>query len=285
MPDSPGVTIVSRAKWGAAPPKRTPSPISTPTRELWLHHFAAEWHGPAGMKACQDFHQNGRGWNDIAYSFCIDDDGTIYEGRGAGVAGGHTKGHNTVSHAICLMGDFDKRKPTQAMIKAAAALAAHGRKAGWWGEWSGGHRDASGASTACPGRNAVAAFADIKHLTSLYFNEAPTEEDEDMYIWRSAEEARPFVEAAYLRYAGRQVESEKTRETWVYAIVTDPKSAFDMISALHNEHRARDQSRMIRLEERIAKLEGRPYNGPAPMTEDEIRATAVDAVTAALLNG
>jgi hypothetical protein len=95
-----------------------------------------------------------RGWNDIAYSFLINHEGTIYEGRGPGIAGGHTQGHNTISHAICLLGNFDEDQPTVAAIRSTVELVRHGYAQGWWrAGFTGGHRDASGASTSCPGKN------------------------------------------------------------------------------------------------------------------------------------
>jgi hypothetical protein len=143
--------IVSRSGWSARPPLRDPTPIETPTPRLWVHHTGAEQHGAQGVRDIQRYHQASKGWNDIAYSFLIDDDGTIYEGRGAGVAGAHTEGDNSSSHAACLMGNFDERPPTAEAVASLVWLARHGRDAGWWVPTLGGHRDAPGAQTACPG--------------------------------------------------------------------------------------------------------------------------------------
>jgi hypothetical protein len=147
------MTIVSRADWRARPPAGTPKRMPTPSQRLWLHHTATEgWHGPAGVKATQDFHMNSRGYNDIAYSMLVDDDGTVYEGRGVGIVGAHTEGDNSKSHAICCMGDFTLRRPTEKMLQTIVDLAAHGHREGWWpNQITGGHRDAPGANTACPG--------------------------------------------------------------------------------------------------------------------------------------
>jgi hypothetical protein len=94
-----------------------------------------------------------RGWNDIAYSFLVNHEGTIYEGRGVGIAGGHTAGHNTISHAVCLLGNFEVDRPTEAAVASLVELGRHGHAEGWWREgFTGGHRDASGASTSCPGK-------------------------------------------------------------------------------------------------------------------------------------
>lgn len=153
--------IVSRAEWGARSPKGLHR-IATPTPRLWVHHTATAQHGAAGVRAIQRYHMDSRGWLDIAYSFLIDDDGTIYEGRGAGVAGAHTAGDNSTSHAACLMGNFENRAPTKAAVTALVELARHGRDKGWWQPTLGGHRDAPGASTACPGRHLYAALPAIR---------------------------------------------------------------------------------------------------------------------------
>lgn len=177
------ITIVLRHEWGARNP-RSRHRIDTPTPELWLHHTAGVLDANGNgvwwddMRGIQDFHMDGRGWSDIAYSFVIGG-GQIFEGRGAGIAGGHTKGHNTISHAICLIGDYTWMKPRRHDIEAIARLLAHGHREGWWpAQFTGGHRDASGASTACPGNNLAAALPDINALARHYLTPTPTEEDE-----------------------------------------------------------------------------------------------------------
>lgn len=158
------VTIVSRQDWGARNPRRRHT-IRTPTPRLWLHHTAgSEPDGPAGLRRIQNFHMNTRGWSDIAYSFVVDRRATIFEGRGAGVAGGHTAGDNTTSHAICVIGNYDNERPTSKQLAAIAELIHHGREAGWWHDLTGGHRDAPGASTACPGRHLYEAIPQIRTI-------------------------------------------------------------------------------------------------------------------------
>lgn len=176
MPDD--ITIVTREEWGAAPPDHDFHAITVPTAELWFHHFGSEHHGAEGMREIQRFHQEDRGWNDFAYSYAIDDDGTIFEGRGAKVAAGATKYHNAHSHAIVAMGNLHARKPTKAQVRSAAKLLAHGYLQGWWPkEFTGGHREAKGhgndpdASTACPGDHGMAALPDINALAHQYLTQ------------------------------------------------------------------------------------------------------------------
>lgn len=208
----PEVVIVSRNQWGARRPKSRYA-IATPTRELWWHHFASEHHGARGMRDIQRFHMDTKGWSDIAYSFCVDDDGTIYEGRGAGIAGGHTKNRNSISHAICLMGNFQTRPVRMPALKACASLAVHGMEHGWWNGWTNGHRHAPGASTACPGDFAMRAFTDLKALTALYLTGHPTPQEDDMGDYLEA------IEAIYELQWGRRMKPEE-RLHWITMLRT-----------------------------------------------------------------
>lgn len=167
------LNIVSRAEWGARKPENRQT-IHLPTPRLWVHHTAGEQHGVKGVRFTQAFHMDTRGFADVAYSFLVDDDGTIYEGRGVGIQGGHTAGDNSSSHAVCALGNYDVRPPTKALVKSIADLARHGREHGWWGDITGGHRDAKGSSTACPGRHLYAALPHIKALAAM-----PTTPQED----------------------------------------------------------------------------------------------------------
>lgn len=157
--------ITSRADWGARPP-RTAIPIVTPSLELWLHHSADGRSGAAGVKAIQDIHMDSNGWADIAYSFLIDRTSLeVFEGRGAGIRGGHTLGHNTISHGICVLGNFENLTVSDPLIQTIAELVAFGRDEGWWpGQLSGGHRDVR--ATACPGENLYLEVDEINRRAS-----------------------------------------------------------------------------------------------------------------------
>ena len=157
-----GHPYVPRAQWGARAPTAGFVRMTLPSPRVWIHHTGTEQHGGAAVREIQRYHQVTKGWKDIAYNFLIDDDGTIYEGRGAGIAGGATAGDNSRSHAICLMGNFETRQPTQASFRTLVDLARHGQRVGWWVPTCGGHRDAPGASTACPGRHLYARLPELR---------------------------------------------------------------------------------------------------------------------------
>ncbi|MCP5035017.1 MAG: peptidoglycan-binding domain-containing protein [Actinomycetia bacterium] len=164
--------IVARADWGARPPREVAT-ISTPSIELWLHHSAGPEVGAAGVRSIQDFHMDNKGWSDIAYSFLIDPaDGTVYEGRGAGIRGGHTFGHNSSSHGICVLGNFEVSALPAGLVVTVAQLVRHGHGRGWWpSQLSGGHRDVR--ATACPGHNLYAQISEINRLAILVDTEDP----------------------------------------------------------------------------------------------------------------
>lgn len=155
--------IVPRMKWEARQPKRS-AKIELPTAELWLHHTAGNHRGIKGMQQIQNLHMDERGWWDIGYSFVVDpEDLTVYEGRGVGKLGGHTYGHNSVSHGIAVMGNFEDLRPASGLEVVLAELVRHGFSEGWWPRgFTGGHLDTK--PTLCPGKYLYEALPAINDL-------------------------------------------------------------------------------------------------------------------------
>ena len=147
--------ITARAQWGANPLVTPASPIGMPSKELWLHHSAGEQFGAAGMRMLQQFtlHRQDAHYVDLEYTFVVDHQSCeIFESRGPGKNTAATGGHNDVSHAICVMGNFQTDPVNPNLVETLANLVAYGFEQGWWPlGFTGGHRDASGNSTACPG--------------------------------------------------------------------------------------------------------------------------------------
>lgn len=167
------VDIVTRQQWGARRPTSVKQ-IAVPTRELWLHHTAGAGNGASGVRATQRYHMDTKGWSDIAYSYLVDADGTVYEGRGPAVAGAHTRNHNSISHAICAIGDYQQEQPTERLVHSIARLVRHGHERGWWpATLTGGHRDVG--STACPGQHLYSRIGEINRMAS---SEQARKEDE-----------------------------------------------------------------------------------------------------------
>lgn len=192
-----GYQIITRAEWGARAPEGRIS-IPMPTPRLWVHHTAGSEQGALGMRSIQRYHMGVKGWRDIAYSFVIDNvNGAIYEGRGVGVAGGHTAGDNSKSHAICVMGNFESAVPSGSALSAIVALTRWGRNRRYWVPTLGGHRDASGAQTACPGRNLYRQLPALRlrvaDAPDPHPDPEPPEDDMKMLIWTAEENPGPLV--------------------------------------------------------------------------------------------
>lgn len=182
--------IISRAEWGARPP-RYRYRIPTPTAEHWLHHAAgSKLPGDdrisdadlRRIRAIQDYHLDVRRWSDIAYSFLMDPDGNVFEGRGAGMAGGHTKGRNTVSHALCVMGNYDTQSVDSDLIPRIVQFVRFAHSQGWTPQvFTGGHRDAPDAETSCPGRNLYSKIPEINRF--VLEDVMPSPKDWDAADW------------------------------------------------------------------------------------------------------
>lgn len=163
-PERLEVEIIPRSDWGARAPKSR-NTITTPTTQTVQHHTVGLYVGPAGMRSMQRFHQDDRGWADIAYSLIADVTlGVLFEGRGKGVAGAHTAGLNSIAHGLAVTGNFQTRQPTEADLLLLAGAVRYGRENGWWRDGiTSGHRDH--AATACPGNLLYPLLGDINALS------------------------------------------------------------------------------------------------------------------------
>jgi len=103
--------IVTRAEWGARPPRSTPQRVSIGARiATCVHHDGANVIVVRSFaEACdrirrdQNYHMDSNGWDDIGYNFLVISapgvvgvDGLIFEGRGRDVIGAHCAGWNTL---------------------------------------------------------------------------------------------------------------------------------------------------------------------------------------------
>jgi|GEM_PF-1599120 len=149
--------VIDRQQWGANPPVGPYTPHS-PFR-LTQHHTAGGRvatlaDGIQEMQFIQSFHQNGRGWQDIGYHFCVDDSGRIYEGVPSQFRGTHVGNNNTGNVGISYMGNLHiaGELPTPKAIESLKKMWS------WLSFNYGvnpdslfGHRDYN--ATSCPGEN------------------------------------------------------------------------------------------------------------------------------------
>jgi hypothetical protein len=155
--------IVKRQAWSARPPKGTPTTVPISDRTATCVHYDGAVpitvrtfaDASALIRKDQDFHIDGRGYDDIGYNFLVISapgitaiDGLIFEGRGRDILGAHCLNHNRewIGVQVAIGGS---QKPSPKALAStrwlhvgfvAAAQHALGMK---------GHRD--GFPTACPG--------------------------------------------------------------------------------------------------------------------------------------
>ncbi|OBA74419.1 N-acetylmuramoyl-L-alanine amidase [Mycobacterium sp. 1554424.7] len=115
---------------------------------------------PSHLRSDQRYHQDDKGWIDIAYHVGVDRNGNIYELRSTEFAGDTATDYNTTGHFLVLCeGDFDQEAVSEAQLQAAAlAFAWAAQNFHVASNTLAGHRDL--AQTSCPGANLYA------HLTS-----------------------------------------------------------------------------------------------------------------------
>ena len=159
--------LLCRDAWGARPARSGGKP-HTITR-MTLHHEAVvlgdNRNAPGRLRQDQRYHQDQKGWIDIAYHMGVDRNGNIYELRNTAMAGDTATDYDTTGHFLVLCeGDFDQEVVSEAQLRGAALAFA-------WAAQNfriatttlAGHRDL--AQTSCPGANLYAHLSsgDLKH--------------------------------------------------------------------------------------------------------------------------
>lgn len=148
------IDVISRAGWGANPPigEFTNHTIE----QITLHHtasvLATNRDAPRQIRGHQRFHQNDRGWPDIAYHFLIDADGNVYEGRPIDAVGDTGTNYDPTGHfLVACEGDFDKQDVPDTQLASLTAVVAWALDEFQLGANAviSGHRDV--ATTSCPG--------------------------------------------------------------------------------------------------------------------------------------
>ncbi|WP_241740998.1 peptidoglycan recognition protein [Streptomyces sp. L2] len=195
----PRPRIVTRRGWGANESLRRGGFVYTKrVKAAFVHHTATGntytcAQAPSVIRGIYRYHVKSMGWRDIGYNFLVDKCGTVYEGRAGGVAkavyGAHTRGFNTDSMGIAVIGSYGSAKPSRAVVQAVARLAAW--KLGLYGAdprgktslTSGGgnlyakgkivrlnvisgHRD--GFATSCPGKRLYAKLGTARSTAARY---------------------------------------------------------------------------------------------------------------------
>lgn len=181
--------VVARALWGARHDDGA-ADVPEPADEAWLHHSVTlapdlvyvDANGDrvdddeaAAARHIENIGEQrfGRG---ASYNRLVMPRGVIYAGVSWNRRGAHTGGRNTRSRSWVLVGDYDRHEVTDAQVEAIAVDLVRAWRGGHLlrPRLNGGHQDAPGASTACPGRYGMAAIPRINARAAAIAAGAPT---------------------------------------------------------------------------------------------------------------
>jgi len=154
------VEVIERAGWGAV--VAGAGMEEHVVERLTIHHTGVvledNREAPARLRSHQAFHQNDRGWPDLAYHFAVDRNGNIYEGRSPEFRGDTATSYDPTGHfLVVLEGNFDVEPTTEAQLRSLVELLAWAAA-----HYSVGldsirsHRDYAPGETSCPGANVYA---------------------------------------------------------------------------------------------------------------------------------
>ncbi|GAA2590579.1 peptidoglycan recognition protein family protein [Streptomyces lienomycini] len=126
--------IITRRGWGADETLREKGAVYTKrVKTAFVHHSDTGndytcSQAPSVIRGIYRYHVGSMGWRDLGYSFLVDKCGKIYEGRAGGVSkpvlGAHTRGFNSNSTGIAVLGTYSAKEPSSAALKAIARLTA-----------------------------------------------------------------------------------------------------------------------------------------------------------------
>jgi hypothetical protein len=163
------VGVNPRSSWGARATRCSTRDGSF--YRMALHHTAARStsNPQAALRQIQSYHMDGRGYCDAAYHLAVGQDGRVWELRALPFRGGHTANNNTGNVGIVFLGCFDPACgndiPTEALLNSGAGTVRmmnliYGIPIN--DDRVRGHRQHSGAQTACPGAHLFPRLGDIK---------------------------------------------------------------------------------------------------------------------------
>jgi hypothetical protein len=166
-------TVRMREAWGARPYRGTVR-LNANLRRGLIHHTVnsnsySQSQVPSMLRSIQAFHQDTRGWADIAYNFVVDRFGTLWEARARSyedpVIGSASSGDATGNVTVAYLGDGSTVTPPAAVTRSM------GRLLGWKLRKHGltptranimGHRDIG--QTSCPGNALYARIGAVEDV-------------------------------------------------------------------------------------------------------------------------
>jgi hypothetical protein len=127
---------------------------SSAIKRITIHHTAT----PQGkntfarLRGMQRYHQQEKGWADIAYHYLIAADGKIYEGRNAAYIGSSSTAYPLDNNLmIALIGNFEKYPPSKQAVSSLKNLVLN-RLVNYQLKPTAVYTHGEQADTLCPGR-------------------------------------------------------------------------------------------------------------------------------------
>lgn len=174
------MNIVPRSAWINSPSQADHDGAKS---RGFIHHSAGTFGQPSAaidtmaeqvavMRALYDFHVHTRGWADIAYNFVMfqargHSAVRIFHGRGGDRIPAAQLNDNTGTIAICVVDGLSGEPLKDSSVQALVWFWKHMRR--WHGITAiGGHRDAHGQSTECPGPFIEPKVTQIAHLAGVH---------------------------------------------------------------------------------------------------------------------
>ena len=115
--------VLCRDAWGA----KAPLPGGRPhtLNRMTIHHTAVvlgdNANAPARLRQHQHYHQDTKGWIDIAYHLSVDRHGNIYELRSPTLVGDTATSYDPTGHFLVVCeGNFDEEEVTEEQLNGAA---------------------------------------------------------------------------------------------------------------------------------------------------------------------
>lgn len=146
--------LLCREAWGARPARPGGRPHTV--NRMTIHHSAVALPDNRAiterLRQHQRYHQDDKGWIDIAYHAAVDRDGNIFALRDYNLAGDTATDYDTWGHFLVLCeGNFDEETVSEAQLDGAALVCAWAtRQFGISAATLATHREVTPV-TSCPG--------------------------------------------------------------------------------------------------------------------------------------
>lgn len=168
--------IYKRSTWTNSPKGGDRRPPVAKT--LYFHHSVTPGKNLTTMERMKQAIRNlraihlGNGWSDVGYNLGITEPAgkhrraKVWELRGVDRVPAAQGGANQGTIACVVIGNFESTHLDRATLRAMKRLAKHARKR-WGVRYVGGHQEAPGQSTACPGKNIMKHLDEIAKYSGL----------------------------------------------------------------------------------------------------------------------